>query len=250
MMSAVRVSIVIPCFNHGAFLEEALRSVSAQTFAGHETIVVNDGSTDPATNRLLDRLADEGLKVMKTVNRGPAAARNFAISKARGEFILPLDADDRIAPRFLELAVAAMDADSEVRIVCGRVAFFGERSGEWIQPDYAPERILLDNMIVASSLFRRKDWQRSGGFSEDMRNGWEDWDFWLSLLADGGTVKRLDEVVFYYRIRTDSRDRTLGYRAKLGLLLKMLMRHKMFYLKHWSRLGRLLIKRLFRVESI
>lgn len=245
-MSTVRVTIVIPCYNHGAFLEEALVSISAQTFSDYEIIIVNDGSTDPATNRLLDRLAVEGLKVLKTANRGPAAARNLAISKAKGEYILPMDADDRIAPRYLELAVAAMDSSAEVCVVCGRVAFFGERSGEWVQPDYAPERILLDNMIVATSLFRRKDWKRCGGFREDMRLGWEDWDFWLSLLANGGTVVRLDDVVFFYRIRSDSRDRNLGYSLKLFLMLKMISSHRAFYLKHWRPILSLLSKRIFR----
>lgn len=248
MMSVSRVSIVIPCYNHGAYIEEALESVYAQTFADYEIIVVNDGSTDPVTNRLLESLVTEGLKVLSTVNRGPAAARNLAIAESLGEYILPLDADDRIAPRYLELAVKEMDRCKETRVVCGRVEFFGERSGEWIQPDYSPSRILLDNMIVTTSLFRREDWQRLGGFCEDMRNGWEDWDFWLSLLADGGTVERLDEVVFYYRIRNDSRDRTLDYRGKLALMLKMLVRHKIFYLKHWRHFGVLLIKKLFRVE--
>jgi glycosyltransferase involved in cell wall biosynthesis len=219
--------------------------VNAQTFVDYEIIVVNDGSTEPATNQLLDRLANEGLKVLSTANRGPAAARNLAIAESLAEYILPLDADDRIAPRYLELAVKEMDRSKETRIVCGRVEFFGEQSGEWLQPEYSPSRILLDNMIVATSLFRREDWQRFGGYCEDMRNGWEDWDFWLSLLADGGTVKRLDEVVFYYRIRTDSRDRTLDYLGKLALMLKMLVRHKMFYLKHWRPYLTLLVKRIF-----
>jgi glycosyltransferase involved in cell wall biosynthesis len=222
--------------------------VYAQTFAGYEIIVVNDGSTEPATNQLLDRLASEGLKVLSTANRGPAAARNLAIAESLAEYILPLDADDWIAPRYLELAVKEMDRSKETRIVCGRVEFFGEWSGEWIQPDYSPSRILLDNMIVATSLFRREDWQRFGGYCEEMRNGWEDWDFWLSLLAEGGTVKRLDQVVLYYRIHSGSRDRTLDYRRKLALMLKMLMRHKMFYLRHWWSLGALLMKRLLRVE--
>ncbi|HKJ63071.1 MAG TPA: glycosyltransferase family A protein [Hyphomicrobiales bacterium] len=245
-MNSVRVSFVIPCYNHGVFLQEALRSISSQTFQDYEVIVVNDGSTDPATNRLLDQLAGEGLQVLKTANRGPAAARNLAISKAQGEYILPLDADDRVAPRFLEMAVAELDKDPELRVVCGRVEFFGERTGEWVLPDYTPAQILLDNMIVATSLFRCEDWRRHGGFREDMRTGWEDWDFWLSLLASGGRVKRLDEVVLYYRIRSDSRDRTLDFRQKLVLMLKMVARHRAFYLKYWRPYLVLLAKRIFQ----
>jgi glycosyltransferase involved in cell wall biosynthesis len=233
MMSRPKVSIIIPCFNHGAFLEEALASVSAQTFTDYEVIIVNDGSTDQATNQLLERLASEGQQVLTTENRGPGAARNLAISASQGDFILPLDADDRIASCYLELAVEELNRHQEVRVVCGRVEFFGEKSGEWKQPDYSPARILLENMIVATSLFRREDWLRVGGFREEMRSGWEDWDFWLALLADGGDVVRLNEVVLYYRIRSDSRDRSLIYSAKLALMLKMVFRHRTFYLKHW-----------------
>jgi len=247
-MGLPKVSIVIPCYNLGAYLEDALASVSVQTFTDYEVVIVNDGSTDPATNRLLDRLGKEGLKVYTTKNRGPAAARNLAIGESQGEYILPLDADDRIAPRFLEQAVAVLDRDREVSVVYGRVEFFGERSGEWQRPEYSPARILLDNLIVATALFRREDWERVGGFCEEMRSGWEDWDFWLSLLATGGTVERLDEVVFFYRIRCNSRDRSLGCFRKLILMLRLLGRHRGFYLRYWRSCLSLLLSRVLRGE--
>jgi glycosyltransferase involved in cell wall biosynthesis len=248
-MSAPRVSIIIPCYNHGAFIEDALNSVYAQTFTDYELIVVNDGSTEPATNRLLGKLVDNGLKVLQTGNRGPAAARNLAISIARGEYILPLDADDRIASNYLALAVEALDRNQDVRVVYGRVVLFGERSGEWDRPDYSPSRILLDNMIVATALFRREDWKRVGGYRENMRNGWEDWDFWLALLADGGRVEHLDEMVFYYRIRGDSRDRTLNHVVKLVLMAKLLVRHRDFYRKYWRSCLLLLVKKMIRFRA-
>lgn len=241
MTDAPRVSVVIPCYNHGAFIEEAIASVRTQTFADHEIVVVNDGSDDHQTIKLLNDLKGERLTVLQTPNRGTAAARNAAIAHAQGEFILPLDADDRIAPLYLELAVAAIDRDPQVRVVSGRVEFFGERSGEWHLPDYSPARLLVDNMLVATSLFRRSDWQRVGGYRESLR-GWEDWDFWLSVLAEGGTVERLDEVVFYYRIRRDSRDRTLHFGRKLSLMLKILGRHRKLYFACWRPIFGLLMK--------
>ena len=241
MTEAPRVSVVIPCYNHGAFIAEAIASVRAQTFADLEIVVVNDGSDDPQTNWVLDALEGERLTVLRTPNRGTAAARNAAITHAQGEFILPLDADDRIAPRYLELAVAVMDRDPQVRVVSGRVELFGERSGEWRLPDYSPARLLVDNMLVATSLFRRSDWQRVGGYREDLC-GWEDWDFWLAVLAGGGTVERLDEVVFYYRIRHDSRDRALRLGSKLSLTLKMIGCHRKLYLANWRPIFGLLLR--------
>ncbi len=242
-MGSPKVSIVIPCYNLGAYLEDALASVFAQTFTDYEVVIVNDGSTDQTTNQLLERLASEGIRILATLNRGPAAARNLAIGESQGKYVLPLDADDRIAPCFLEQAVAVMESTPEVSVVYGRVEFFGERSGEWLRPEYSPARILLDNLIVATSLFRRDDWERVGGFCEEMRSGWEDWDFWLSLLADGGMVERLDEVVFFYRIRSNSRDRSLSYLEKLILMLRLLGRHRIFYMRYWRPCLLLLLNR-------
>jgi glycosyltransferase involved in cell wall biosynthesis len=232
-MNVPRVSVVIPCYNHGGFIQEAVASVRSQTFPDWEIVIVDDGSTDQATIDVLDGLAGEKVCVLRTPNYGPAAARNAAIEQALGEFILPLDADDRIAPRYLELAVAAMDRAPQVRVVCGRVEFFGVREGEWRLPDYSLARLLLDNMLVATSLFRRCDWEMAGGYREEMR-GWEDWEFWLSVLGAGGIAERIDEVLFYYRIRHDSRDRTLNLWDKLGLMLKMVRRHRAIYLGNWQ----------------
>jgi len=121
-----KVTVAIPCYNHGAYLSEALDSVDAQTFDDYEIIVVNDGSTDAATLTFLSNLDAPKTRVITTVNSGVSAARNRAIREALGEYILPLDADDKIAPTYLEKAVAILDHQHDVLVVYSNQRMFGE----------------------------------------------------------------------------------------------------------------------------
>src|SRR5262249_32672545 len=129
-----KVSVIIPCFNQGQFVDEAVASVLAQTYRDFEIIVINDGSTDEATNRKLAAYDYPQAQVMHTANQGAAGARNTGIAATSGQYILPLDADDRIAPTYLERAVAALEADARVGIVYCQAELFGEESGPWQLP--------------------------------------------------------------------------------------------------------------------
>ena len=112
-----RVSVVVPVFNAGNLLRDALDSVSAQTYRDLEIVVVDDGSTDAATLAVLDEAERRpATTVIHTPNRGPAAARNTAIERSVGTYILPLDADDTLAPTFLARTTAVLDAEPEVGI--------------------------------------------------------------------------------------------------------------------------------------
>jgi glycosyltransferase involved in cell wall biosynthesis len=235
LVNRPRLSVVLPCYNHGSYLPEAIASVRKQTFLPVEIIVVNDGSTDQETLALLAEFSESDIKVLHTANLGLAAARNHGIDKAAGEYILPLDADDRIAPGYLEAAVRELEGDSQVGIVYGQVEFFGERQGLWSQSVFSPERLLYENMIVASAVFRRADWKRVGGYRETMRYGWEDWDFWLSLVELGCKVVKLPEVVFHYRIRKNSMTRSLSKWQKFRMLLRLIRNHPRLYVENfWS----------------
>mgnify|MGYP001319047967 CR=1 FL=1 len=224
-----RVSVIIPCYNHGKYLDESIGSVLGQTFRNIEIIVVNDGSTDTETLNILERLNLKGCRVIHTTNQGPAAARNTGIAGCRGEYILPLDADDRISPDFIRKAVNLLDADPLLGVVYCRVCFFGETEGVWEQPVFSLGRLLIENMIVASAVFRRKDWLTVGGYRDLMKEGWEDWDFWLSLIDISRKVKRLGNEFFYYRIRQSSRTRSIPLGMKMKLFSRLVLSHKALY---------------------
>jgi len=226
------VSIVIPCFNHGRVLPETLASVKAQVFRDFEVIIVDDGSTDELTKRVLASLEDSQIQVIHTSNRGVSSARNCGISVAAGRFILPLDADDLIAPEFLAATVPVLNASEEVGIVCAERQLFGELQGQIRLPTFDPRRLLVENLIYPAALFRKEDWVAVGGYNEAMLFGWEDWDFWIALTGLGRRVVRLPNTLFYYRVRSVSRDHSLRYLQKLQMYLLMIRRNRKLYLRH------------------
>ena len=224
------VTVVIPCYNMGSYLLEAVESVLAQTFRSFEIIVVDDGSDDPSTGAVLDRLYCEGITVLRTSNGGVAAARNNGISAARGRYILPLDADDTLRPLFLEKAVRLMEADPAVGVVGCDAQFTGAASGVRRLPEFSRAGILSENLLFATSLFRKSDWERAGGYCTSFRHGWEDWDFWIALTLRPMKVVSIPEPLFEYRIRLDSRDRSMSVSRKLHMLGLILRRHAGSYL--------------------
>lgn len=226
-----KVSVVIPCYNLGAYLDEAVASVLAQTFTDFEILVVNDGSTDLETCQLLADYRRPKTRVIHTENSGVSAARNRGIEEASGEYVLPLDADDLIMPCYLRLAVETLENSPNVGIVYGKAEHFGEIAGPMMLSDYSPAAILWENSIFSSAVFRKDDWVRAGKYRPEMRNGWEDWDFWLSMVELGGEVVRLPELVLRYRVRAESRDRSLTRHDKVRLLFSMISYHPRAYLR-------------------
>lgn len=225
-----RITVAIPCFNHGEFLTETLDSVAAQTFDDYEIIVVNDGSFDGATLELLATLDYPKTRVITTANRGVSAARNRAITEALGEYILPLDADDKIAPTYLKEAVTILDEQPDVVLVYSDQMMFGEKEGLLSLPSYDRRRLLVENLIHASAIYRKSVWEEVGGYSESMNRGWEDWDFWISVSAQNSRVVKLEETLFYYRIRSSSRDNSMGLSSKMAMYGTLIFRHKFLYL--------------------
>lgn len=240
-----KVSVIIPAYNAEKTLADTLDSVLQSTYGPLEIIVVNDGSTDRTLEIAEDyAVRDERLRVVNQANGGVCKARNHAITLATGDYIFPLDADDKILPGLIKTAASILDKDAEVKVVVPRAEFFGNRQGEWKLVDYTPRLLARKNMIPASSMYRRVDWERAGGYCEEIIAR-EDWDFWISVLKDGGKVVRTSEILLQYRISDQSkrvRDRKL-FRHVVETLNR---RHPEFferelggvlrYQRTWSRL--------------
>lgn len=225
-----KVSIVITCYNLGAYLEEALGSALSQTFSNHEVLLVDDGSTDPATVALLDRLPNHPrLRVLRTENQGVARARNYGIGQAEGDYILPLDADDRIGAEYLARAVPVLDASEEVGFVGCHYRIFGERQGECRPEHYRLPDLLVENVVPIASLFRRTCWELVGGYCPDL-NSVEDWDLWIGILERGYRGVVLPQIHFEYRVRPNSNLSDIHqpelYQQRMQLLYR---RHRSVY---------------------
>jgi len=234
-MSGPRVSVVIPVFNTaGALLRQALDSVAAQTWGDYEVVLVDDGSTDPATIALLDAAASTpGTTLHRIENRGPSLARNHGIERARGEYILPLDADDYLAPTFLAKTVAVLDADPVPGVAYTWVGLVGGHHGVWQTGDFTLTALLARCTIHVSSLYRRKVWSDVGGYDPRFVESCEDWDFWLGAVEHGWTGRCVPEVLVYYRRSASSRElhsRTPG--ISTTLMRNLVAKHRAVYTAH------------------
>ncbi len=200
------VSVVMPCYNDGRYIQESVASVKAQTYPEVELIIMDDGSDDSHTIATLDALAKEdGIRVLHASHVGPSAARNAAIREARGKYILPLDADDTINATYIEKAVKILESHRNTGVVYCEADLFGAQSGKWDLPAYSFESMLFDNIVFVTALFCKADWEKVGGFNENMKAGMEDYDFWLSILGEGKKIEQIPEVLFHYRIKDSSR---------------------------------------------
>jgi GT2 family glycosyltransferase len=204
MTPAPRVSVVVTCFNLGRYLDEAVTSVLEQTFQDFEILIVDDGSTDPATVALLAGYDRPKTRVIRIDNRGLPGARNAGIRNTSGEFVCTVDADDRLERTWFEKAVAALDGDASIAFVSHWLETFGAEESEWT-PTSADFPALLDrNTINGAAVVRRSALEAVGLLDETMRNGCEDWDLWIGMVESGLRGVILPEILFYYRRRTDS----------------------------------------------
>jgi len=240
-----KVSVIVPCYNYGRFILETLESVKNQTCQDYEIIVVNDGSTDPFTVDLLKNLDFPKTRVIHTSNQGLPAARNNGIAIAKAEIILPLDSDDKIAPAYIEKAVTLMESDKEIGIVYCKADFFGEKKGIWKLPPFTLEGILIHNLIFPSGFYRKSDWLKVGGYNSNMKYGWEDWDFWISIISLGRKVICIPDIFFHYRVRNGSMVTKMTAERRLEMRTQVFHNHEAFYSKNIS----LLFKYLEKVEK-
>ncbi len=198
-MNHPEISIITPCFNDGRFLHLPLASVRAQSFGDYEHIVVNDGSTDSDTIRILKEINDPRVRVIDQENTGLPGARNTGIRAAKGEYILPLDADDKIPPHALERLRAELKAHPDVAMVYGNFQLFGLSDRLMQTGNFNTYRILFANYLPVCSMFRRSAWEGVGGYTESMK-GFEDWEFWIKLVEKGHTFRKIDEVLYYHQV--------------------------------------------------
>jgi glycosyltransferase involved in cell wall biosynthesis len=226
------VSVIIPCYNDGIFLADAVRSVLNSTYENIQVIIVDDGSTDN-TSEVAGTMVEESSKVKYLFheNRGLAASRNRGIEYAAGKFILPLDADDKISPEYIAEAVKILQAKEDVRVVYCNAWFFGKKQGEWKLKPFTRKILPRENVIFCSAMYRKEDWVKAGGYSDEMKSGWEDWEFWISLLKNGGEVYKLPLTGFFYRIKENSMRKEMTKRKKSENIKFMNLKHKDFFYK-------------------
>jgi glycosyltransferase involved in cell wall biosynthesis len=238
-MNNPKVSIIVPCYNQAQYLQEALQSVLEQTYQNWECIIVNDGSPDDTESIAQEWVSkDSRFVYLCKENGGLSSARNEGIAIAKGEFILPLDADDKIAPKYIELAVASFQEDKSLKVVYCKAEKFGVEKGLWKLSPFSLFDLARFNMIFCSGVYRKEDWELVGGYDVNMIYGLEDWEFWIAILKKEGNVKCLNEVGFYYRIRTNSMARVINQVERNFSEIYVIKKHADFFILNYDDLNK------------
>ncbi len=196
------VTVVIPCFNYGRFLADALDSVREQEGGSPRILVVDDGSTEPDTQAILGALASD-VDLLRQANGGLSVARNAGFRAASSALLIALDADDMLAPGALRALKRGLAADPEAGFAYGVTRFFGDWSGDMTMPAWDPYRLLYRHTVGPTALTRRELFDDIGGYDVEIPKaivmGYEDWEFWLHALARGWHGVKVPEVTWLYR---------------------------------------------------
>lgn len=230
------VSIIVPCYKQAHYLSEALQSVLEQTYTNWECIIVNDGSPDNAervAKKWMEK--DSRFQYLYKENGGLSSARNAGIRCAKGTYILPLDADDKIHSTYLEKIVKVFSGNSALELVTSRIQFFGSSTKELKLPNYNYKRGLVRNCFVCTSAFKKVSWEEVGGYDENMQS-FEDWEFWIRILNEKSRVYKIPEKMFFYRKhQSDSMSNSFKTNPEFYFSLYdyVYEKHKDLYKKHF-----------------
>lgn len=225
------ITVIIPYFNDGLYIDEAVDSILNQTYKNVEIIIVNDGSTDEFSINKIKKYDKPKTTVIHQENKGGAAARNTGFYHANTEFVLTLDGDDMFEHTFIEKALPKLIENSEIAAVSAWAKGFGEKEFIWKLSGGSIDNFIYSNQSVACALIRKSAWQSAGGYKEQLRNNYEDWDFWISVTKNNWNIYVIPEPLFLYRQKTASmvietvKNHEFHY-------TQLMLRHSDIYLSH------------------
>ncbi|HSZ12424.1 MAG TPA: glycosyltransferase family 2 protein [Solirubrobacteraceae bacterium] len=226
------VTVIVTCFNYGAYLAESVASALAQTGGEPRVIVVDDGSTDAHTLAELERLPPR-VELVRQANAGVAEARNSGLRRARTPYALTLDADDLLPADAVQRLRAPLSADQTLGYSFGIMRFFGAWEGELRLPPYDPYRLLFRHNIGCAALLRRELFEDVGGYDPAFA-GYEDWELWVHALERGWHGRHVDAVTLLYRRHHTTRH--LGARPRYRATFRQLRRkHPALYAREGRR---------------
>jgi len=234
------ISVIIPCYNQAIYLPEALQSIFNQTYTNWECLIIDDGSPDK-TERVAKEwvLKNNRFKYFFKTNGGLSSARNFGIAKANGKYILTLDADDKFEKSFLKNAVNIIENDISVGLVsCWLYRFTGNTIEEITKTsgNSVEDFLFLNAANAGSILFRKECWEQVGGYDENMKKGYEDWEFYIRVCQAGWKLKVIEEPLFWYRQHLHSMRRNALLKYDKEIKIYIYKKHENLYKKHYSKM--------------
>ena len=234
------ISVIVPCYLQAEYLDECLQSVYDQTYQNWECIIVNDGSpdhTEEVAKKWLEK--DPRFRYIDKENGGLSSARNAGIKIAKGEWILPLDADDRIGNLYLELA--SLEFNKDYSIIYSEAEFFEGKKGRWNLCEFSVNEMAKQNCIFCSAFFRKSSWEKVRGYDINLIYGLEDWEFWISIIRKvSPNVYKIPEICFYYRVKNVSMIKNLNTDKRKFALDYISIKHVDFFVSEMGNFIELL----------
>jgi glycosyltransferase involved in cell wall biosynthesis len=218
----------------GLYIDECLNSCLKQTYKNLEIIAINDGSTDKYSKDKFEKMKKQfegNVLFIEQQNQGLSATRNNGIDVSKGSYVCCLDADDYIAPEFTEKLVKVLESNPKVGIVSPWVSVFGDSNYIWKTEIMTTSGALSNNSLCVTSLFRKECWQIVGGYDQKMKNGYEDWDFWISIIGKGYSSRVIEEPLHFYRDRSNSLLKSSDQK-RLEIMNYLINKHSNLALKH------------------
>jgi glycosyltransferase involved in cell wall biosynthesis len=242
-----KVSVIIPFFNQGPYLEETLQSVRNSTCPNLEVVVVNDGSSDNLSNEVFEKV--EGVVKVRKENGGLSSARNAGIRAATGDYLLMLDADDKIHPEYIATAVTALENNPQLSYLTSHAQNFGVFTHPYLPIGFVPALMpFLNTDGKCANIYRREVFERCGGYDEVLVS-YEDWDFLLTINEHGLEGDVLPAELFFYRRHYDSMVFQVADPLRAELIQYMMLKHHKLVEKH-SQTMALVLTGLWKKEEI
>ncbi|MBX7181816.1 MAG: glycosyltransferase family 2 protein [Bacteroidia bacterium] len=225
------VSIIIPYFNHGSFINETINSIKNQNYKNLEIIIIDDCSTSEEASKAVLNQSSLTIQFLKTkLNSGPSIARNIGIAASNGKYILPLDGDDKLGDPFLTDAVQFLESNLNYQVVYGNGSKFGA-SNEFLSiPNFEKFNFLTYNPLFVTSVIRKSALETAGLYDEYLSKlGLEDWELWLSFAELNYSFKKFEKTFLHIRVLENSRTFQVANK-NLDPILEYI------YKKHWKLL--------------
>ena len=212
MVEKELVSVIITSYHLGEYLWDTIHSVEKQTYRNLEVIIADDGSEDEVTRATLENIEkNTEYRVIRIKNSGVSVVRNIGVEASHGEYIMFLDGDDIIAPSYIEKCVKVMSLNKKAGLVYSISRLFGD--AHRIRPLDSPKYkglLIYNHYFYVTCLMRKELFLKAGKFNGNMKKGLEDWELFIRYCHEGMEVYRINEILFFYRIRKNSRTKSVN----------------------------------------
>lgn len=233
------VSVIVPYYNHGEYIEECINSILESTYSNIEVIVINDGSTDTLSIEKIKKLEGKhnNVGIYHQENGGPSLARNTGMEIAKGDFFVFLDGDDLIEKNAISICLDVFNSSPETAVVYGNNLHFGEKNKLRKQKQLVEESILLFNSIAVCVMIKRIFFDQGIKFDNELsRLGLEDWELWITLVEKGFKFKYLNETLFKIRVLKNSRTTDSANQKLKEIKSYIYQKHALFLAQKYDKL--------------